>query len=122
VKVAEINQADDAVQQFSRDLMERAESENLARNFALSMQAQRNPVVVPYVTPAVPPQIAENTRLEMEAGRKRVAEFEALEAARPKRAPDPTQGGSVAVFRPGDYVPDQKQGQGLVAGNSARPL
>jgi hypothetical protein len=127
VKVTEVNQpavAAEALQQFSKETMEQAENENMARNFALSMQAARNPEVVPYTPPAVPKAIAESTRLEMEAGRKRVAEFEEMERLRPKPAPvqDPHAGSSTAIFRPADYVPDQRKGQGNAASDSARPL
>jgi len=111
-------------QPFTKDLQEQAENENMQRNFMLSMQQAQRPEVKPYTPPEVPKQIAETTRLEMEAGRKRVAEFAALEQARVRIVPqhDPSAGKTVPVFRPADWVPDQRKGEGHVAGNSARPL
>ena len=71
-----------------------------------------------------PPQpasqhILDQTRREMEAGRKTSEwHWTQQEHARAGRPPPPRPGvvpeGTVAVFRPNDYVPDQVKGQGYV--------
>jgi hypothetical protein len=124
-KVEEVNQPAAAVaaptQDFTADDQLHAESDNLQRDFMARIAAARAPDPKPYTPPAVPERIAEQTRLEMEAGRRRVEEFAALEASRPKRAPQ-TDGSMTPVFRPEDFVPNQKKGQGNLAGASARTL
>lgn len=88
------------------------------------LEARRPPDPPKHVPPTMSPAVAEQTRLEMEAGAKRVAQFEAEEAAR-RATHDANQKdkwadkGSVEVFRPADYVPDQKKGQGNVGGTEA---
>lgn len=89
---------------------QQATNENISRNFLTALAAARSPKVNVYTPPPVPPAIQENTRLEMEAGRKRVAEFEAMEALRPKRPVEPVN--SVPVFRPDNYIPDPRKNQG----------
>lgn len=102
----------------SKELYLEATDDNAKRNFVEQVFAARNPEVKPYVAPPIPPRIAEQTRLEMEAGRRRVADFEAQQASRPQRPVEP-DGTTTAVFRPADYVPDQQKNQGHVG---ARPL
>lgn len=120
-KVEEVNQPAAAVSQdFTKDDQLHAESDNLQRDFLARVAAAKEAgKPKEYTTPPIPERIAEQTRLEMEAGRRRVAEFAALEASRPKR---PGTQDTVAVFRPADFVPDQKKGQGVIASNSARTL
>lgn len=121
-KVEEVNQpAEAAVQNFSRDTLTEAENENMRQDFMADLKRANTPVVNEYQTPAIPVRIAEQTRLEQEAGRARVAEFEAQKVQRPQ--PEPQKNGTMTeVFRPDDFVPDQKKGQGLIASNSARTL
>lgn len=57
----------------------------------------------------------ERTRLEMEAGRKRVAANEEQAKLRPQPKPEPSDGTTVPVFRPQDYVPNMDQGTKLGA-------
>lgn len=125
VKVGEVNHpelvAEATRQKKTHDEMARMESDAIKRAFYEKLSARQEPPKV-YVPPPVPERIAETTRLEMEAGRRRVAEFEAQKASRPQPAPHPSEGTNTAVFRPNDYVPDQKKGQGNVASASARTL
>jgi hypothetical protein len=98
---------------------------NREHDFVKAIMEARKPVATPeYTPPAVPPAIAEQTRLEMEAGRKRVMEFagqeiERQEAHERHKRDKWADKGSVEVFRPDDYVPDQKKGQGHVIATSA---
>jgi len=98
---------------------------NRERDFRDAILAARAPLVKPpYVPPAPPPAMVEQTRLEMEAGRKRVMEFAAEEVAR-REAHERHKNdkwadkGSVEVFRPADYVPDQKKGEGNIKATEA---
>lgn len=118
VKVAEVNQS---VQEFDLAVQRQAENDNLKKDFVEQVMALRVPEAVPAPPPPIPPRIAEQTRLEMEAGKARVKEFEAQQASRPRPAPAP-DGTMTAVFRPEDYIPDPKKGQGNLASASARTL
>lgn len=108
-----------ALDRMAMDEYRAAHSENMKRDFVTGVMAARNVVEKPYTPPAVPERIAESTRLEMAAGAKRVAEFEQIEAQRPKRPVDPSNGTMTPVFRPADYVPDPKKNQGQT---NARPV
>lgn len=98
---------------------EAAES-NREHDFIKAIMAARAPVEKPpYVPPVPPPAVQEQTRLEMEAGRKRVMEFAAEEVARQEaherhRRDKWADKGSVEVFRPPAYVPDPKKGEGVI--------
>jgi hypothetical protein len=122
VKVTEINQVAEVHEQaFTRELQEEAEAENLKKDVLgriLAARQAHDDEGKAYVPPPVPPAVAEATRLEMEAGRKRIAEHEAAAAHRPRPPVDPREGGSRPVIRPDDYVPNFKQGQ--VPSNSFR--
>lgn len=121
-KVPEINQvAQEAVQQFQLADQRQAENENKVRDFMGKLAAAKRPEDTPYVPPPIPLRIAEQTRKEMETGAARVAEFEAQQAARPRARPE-TDRSMTPVFRPADFVPDQKKGQGNLASASARTL
>lgn len=112
---------EEIVQQFPIEVQRAAENENLKRDFMEKVAAANRPEDKPYTPPAVPIRIAEQTRLEMAAGAQRVAEFEAQKASRPQ--PKPQQDGTMTpVFRPADFVPNQKKGEGLIASASARTL
>lgn len=110
--------------EIPRDQYEEANEENRQRNFVDAiMQARAPQVEPPYVPPPVPHAVATQTALEMEAGRKRVAEFEASEAERLKvteahKNDKWADKGSTSVFRPASYVPDQRKGQGHVGGSN----
>lgn len=113
--------------EIPREIYENAVEDNRQRNFVHAILDARTPHQRPeYVTPPVPAGVAEQTRLEMEAGRKKVLEAEGNEAER-KRVTEAhkndkwqTQGKTEAVFRPGDFVPDPRKGQG--ANNGARAV
>lgn len=97
-------------------LREAAENEDLARDFTQQVMAARQSQVekVPEPSP-IAPRIVEQTNAEMTAGRACVAAAEAHfhRHGKPVR-PDAEEKGTVAVFRPGDYIPDQKKGQGNI--------
>src|ERR1019366_3700757 len=121
-KVPELNQALDVAQEaFTRDQLVHAENDNMKHDFMRAVLKARNPEVKEYVTPPVPPRIAQQTLDEQAAGRARVQHFEELEKLRPKR-PVEANGTMTPVFRPADFVPDQKKGEGLLASNSVRTL
>jgi hypothetical protein len=91
------------------ELQRIAENDNTKRDFVLKvMAARKKNAEPPPAPPPVAPQIAEQTRLEIEAGRKMNAHHAALAVRRPPPAPVKDD----AVFRPGDWVPDQLKGQG----------
>jgi hypothetical protein len=125
-KVTEINQPEQiAISLEERHKRQEAalhiESEELRQDFLKRVAVARYKEDKPYTPPAIPERIAENTRLEMEAGKKRVDEFAAMEASRPRPKPQVDQG-TTAVFRPDDFVPNQKKGQGVLADASFRTL
>ena len=97
-----------------------AQEVNREKDFVHAIMEARKPPEKPeYVPPAPPPAVLEQTRLEMEAGKKRVAEFAAQEEMRKEvhernRKDKWADKGSVEVFRPDDYVPDPKKGQGNI--------
>lgn len=97
---------------------------NREHDFVHAILKAREPVHKPeYVPPAPPPAVVTQTQLEMEAGRKRVMEFAAQEIERQEaherhKNDKWAQKPDTAVFRPDDYVPDQKKGQGNVGGTS----
>lgn len=78
--------------------------------FVAKIMEERNKPEPVYVPPTPHPRQLEQTRLEMEAGAKRVAENEAERVHRPVAAPDPGQGTTVPVYRPVDFVPGMDKG------------
>jgi hypothetical protein len=105
---------DKAVPVISADqlaaLQAQAANDDVKRDFTLKVLAARAKNDVPEpVPPPLAPRVAEQTRAEIEAGRKMNAHHAALAVHRPAPVPDKN---STPVFRPGDYVPDQKKGQG----------
>ena len=66
--------------------------------------------VEPEITQSPPTQrMLEQTRLEMEAGRKRIEASKKRDQINPPPKPK-SDGTTTAVFRPQDYVPNMKQG------------
>lgn len=93
---------------------------NREREFVDAIMEARRPPPVPVHNPPKPGAATiKQTELEMAAGAKRVAEYAAEEDVR-KAAHEAHKRDkwadkkSVEVFRPADYVPDQKKGQGNV--------
>lgn len=117
--------AEVAMVNIPKGVYEEAVEDNRQRKFTLSILEARTPTIVaPYVPPPVPEGIALQTQAEMEAGRKRVSEFEANEAVRRQVAEAHKNDRwadkkSTAVFRPGDFVPNQRKGQGNLGGRAA---
>lgn len=98
-------------------LQREAQRENEKRDFFAKLQAARAPKPQPeYVPPPLAPRLAEQIKAELAAGAAAVARHEENRARRPQPAPNPEpwEGKVEAVFRPRDYVPDQKKGQGNV--------
>ena len=101
-----------------------AAEQNREHDFIQAILEARKPPEVPVYVPPVPsPAAAEQTRLEMETGRKRVMEFasqeiERREAHERHKRDKWADKGSISVFRPDDYVPDQKKGQGNITATS----
>jgi hypothetical protein len=78
--------------------------------FVEKVLANRNKVEPVYTPPPPPAQIAEQTRLEMAEGARRVALAAEAQKVRPAPKRDPSQGTTTPVYRPKDYVPNMKQG------------
>ena len=100
---------------------EEALEDNRKRDFVLAILKARQPSQVQQPTQPVIPAMLEQTRREMEAGAARVAFHAEQEAIRPPR-PREDNDTMIPVFRPSDYVPDPKKGEGTVASNTARVL
>lgn len=92
------------------DLIRQAEVEDLHRNFAAQLAQANRAAPVNVMPPPQPvaPRIAEQTRLEMEAGKAAVAKHAAAQSMRAPRPAEPPT--SVPIFRPDDYVPNNAQG------------
>lgn len=100
-----------------------AVEDNRQQTFVTSILEARAPkIITPYQPPPIPVGVAAQTAREMEAGRARVAEFAANEEIRKKVAEAHrsdkwgSEQKSTPVFRPADFVPDQKKGQGRLVG------
>lgn len=113
---------DNTVVDYPKDIYAEANNENAKRNFMQQLSEARNPPVKEYKTPPVPKAVQTQTELEMAAGRKRVAEFQQMEVERQALSPkpEPHAATTTPVFRPADYVPDQKKNQGNTAVNRLR--
>jgi hypothetical protein len=127
---AAVKAAADAEERHAASLRERAEEPADLRSEAQKINDQIHQRILEARTQArkaeepKPPQpasqhILDQTRREMEAGRKTSEWHRAQqEHARSGRPPPPRPGevpeGTVAVFRPNDYVPDQVRGQGYI--------
>jgi hypothetical protein len=95
-------------------IQKEAARENDKRDFFLKIHNARQPAPEPVHTPpALAPRMVDQLNAEIEAGRAMVAKNEAR-APRAHHVQHPADGKVVPVFRPADYVPDQKKGQGHV--------
>lgn len=87
-----------------------------ARDFTEKVMAARRPEEVVHRPQPVAPLIQERTSQEMEAGRRMNEVHATRTAIAPRRVISPAeaaaQGKNTPVFRPSDYVPDPKKGQG----------
>lgn len=100
-----------------RALQNEAAREDLKRDFTLKVLEARKQNDAPEpAPPPLAPRMAEQTNAEIAAGRKMNEHHAALQFHRPKVEQDRTK--HEAVFRPADYVPDQKKGQGNVSGRN----
>ncbi len=95
-----------------------AEQDNTKRDFTLAVLEARRPIEPELVPQPIAPRIVDQTNAEMAAGRAAVAKADEHYArhGRPKSQEEVTN--TVSVFRPEDYVPDQKKGQGYTDGRS----
>lgn len=96
-----------------------AENEEVKREFARKVLEARAKHDVKIFVQPVAPRIMAQTLAEQEAGRR----MNAYHAAFHANAPQPRRednGSMTPVFRPADYVPDQKKGQGYVEGRVLR--
>lgn len=75
-------------------------------DFVKKVLANRNAKEPEYVLPVVPPQVAEQTRLEMEAGAAAVARATEQQKGRLVLPRDPSAGTMTSVYRPKDFIPD----------------
>lgn len=89
-----------------------AENENRKRDFVEKVLEARKPNPEPTTLAGpVPPRVMEQTLAEQNAGRACVAKHEEHYARHPMPRADEAKT-NTAVFRPADYVPNQKKGQG----------
>lgn len=96
------------------ELRGEATRENIARDFNNKVMAARAKRDAPEPAPQpVPDRIADQTKAEQEAGAAQVRRNEEHRAQHGGPRPN-VEGTTTAVFRPQDYVPDQKKGQGYV--------
>ena len=94
-----------SVPNYPKELYDAAAIENEHRDFNARLAEVRSPTKVEYIPPPVPDAVSKQTRLEMETGSKRVKQFEVQRAeqqAIAARVPEPWEGKTVPIFRPGD--------------------
>lgn len=91
--------------EIPKDLYDEAWVEHSHRDFNARIMAARAPVIKEAIAPAVAPQILATTQAEMEAGRKRVADFEEAEMQRRAipRKKEAWEGSNTPIFRPGQF-------------------
>lgn len=99
-----------------KELHRQADMENDKRDFVAKVMATREVPVEPPKPAPLAPRVVSQTQAELEAGKAQVKKNEEHwrhhhGAGGPKQEEDTK---TVAVFRPSDYVPDQKKGQGQV--------
>lgn len=96
-------------------LQAEANRDETKREFTLKVLAARAKKAEPDAPPPpLAPRIAEQTNAEIAAGRKMNEHHASLQVHR--HPPEQTNEKHQAVFRPADYVPDQKKGQGYTQG------
>ena len=93
-----------------------AKRRGFVQAYAKANEAEEKPVIVQPVAPAV----AEQTRLEQEAGRKMNDHHAALRGGRPPMVKNPSDGSMVPVFRPGDYVQPKMTESGVAVDGGSR--
>lgn len=114
-----INLSDEPIETAEQRAMRLRREENDAKVAAFrdKILEARKPKPEPAPQP-VASRILEQTALEMELGRKMNEHHEALRANRPQvvrtKREILAEGSSVPVFRPHNYVPDQRKGQGHI--------
>jgi len=107
-------------------IYDEAQDLNREHDFVQAIVEARAPAAVAVTPPppSLPPAMVEQTKLEMEVGARRVMEFASQEIERQEaherhKRDKWADKGSVEVFRPPDYVPDQAKGQGNIKATSA---
>lgn len=99
------------------ELQKAAARDDMKRDFTLKvLEARRQQVPVEHPAPPLAPRIAAQTNAEIAAGQKMNEHHAALQKHRPP--PDYTNEKHQEVFRPSDWVPDQKKGQGYTQGRN----
>lgn len=99
------------------ELQKAAARDDMKRDFTLKVLAARQQQVpVEHPAPPLAPRIAAQTNAEIAAGQKMNEHHAALQKHRPP--PDYTNEKHQEVFRPEDWVPDQKKGQGYTQGRN----
>ena len=93
-----------------------AKRRGFVQAYAKANEAEEKPIIVQPVAPAV----AEQTRLEQEAGRKMNDHHAALRGGRPPMVKNPSDGSMVPVFRPADYVQPKMAESGVSVDGSNR--
>ena len=93
-----------------------AKRRGFVRAYAKANEVEEKPVVVQPVAPAV----AEQTRLEQEAGRKMNEHHLSLRGGRPPTVKNPSDGSMVPVFRPADYVQPKMSESGVPVDGGSR--
>ena len=83
------------------------------RDVQAEIIAMRNAPKPVYIAPPIPAAIAEKTRIEQEEGRRLVSLSKARQEALPVKPKDKADGTVVPVYRPGDFVPNFKQGDAV---------
>ena len=93
-----------------------AKRRGFVQAYAKANEVEEKPVVVQPVAPAV----AEQTRLEQEAGRKMNEHHLSLRGGRPPTVKNPSDGSMVPVFRPADYVQPKMSESGVPVDGGSR--
>ncbi len=97
----------EATAQKSPDVFDKIKNDFIAEVVKRRIQRDEPP---PPPQPATNRQL-ERTRLEIEAGQRRVAANEAQAKLRPQPVREASDGTTTPVFRPQDYVPNMDQGK-----------
>jgi hypothetical protein len=101
-------------------LHDEARRENQKKDFHDKVMDARRPKPEPvFNPPALAPRMVEQLNAELAAGAAQVAKHAAHQAKHgtPPQLPEPNV---KPVFRPGDYVPDPKKGQGRIVAQTLK--